>query len=75
MKASVQVASNSLIKSTILTLYRVSQKERQIFWQGIVSVILNREMYMYMCPVANGFRDYFDVKQTLLLKGSKTSCN
>jgi hypothetical protein len=37
--------------------YTVSQEERSIFWEVIVSVILSRKMYMYMCPIPNGFRD------------------
>jgi hypothetical protein len=38
------------------SLYRVSQRERSIFWEAIVSVILNKKVYIYMCPVPNGFR-------------------
>jgi hypothetical protein len=38
------------------TLYRVSQEERSIFWDFIVSVILSKIVYMYMCPIPNGFR-------------------
>jgi hypothetical protein len=40
-----------------LTLYRVSQEERSIFWDVIVSVILSKTVYKYMCPIPNGFRD------------------
>jgi hypothetical protein len=28
-----------------------------IFWEVIVSVILSKKVYMYMCPIPNGFRD------------------
>jgi hypothetical protein len=28
-----------------------------IFWEVTVSVILNKQLYMYMCPIPNGFRD------------------
>ena len=35
----------------------MSQDERSIFWEVIVSVILNKNVYMNMCPVPNGFRD------------------
>jgi hypothetical protein len=35
----------------------VSQEERTIFWEVIVSVILSKKIYMNMCPIANGFRD------------------
>jgi hypothetical protein len=33
------------------------QKERSVFWEVIVSVILSKNMYIYMCPIPNGFRD------------------
>jgi hypothetical protein len=41
-----------------LRLYRVSQEERSIFWEVIVSVIRSKNVYMYMyvCPIPNGFR-------------------
>jgi hypothetical protein len=35
----------------------MSQEERSIFWEVIVSVILRKKVYMYMCPIPNGFRD------------------
>jgi hypothetical protein len=38
-------------------VHRVSQEERSIFWEVIVSVILNKKLYMNMCPISNGFRD------------------
>jgi hypothetical protein len=28
-----------------------------MFWEVIVSVILSKDMYLYMCPIPNGFRD------------------
>ena len=34
----------------------VSQEERSIFWEVIVSVILSKNVYMNMCPIPNGFR-------------------
>jgi hypothetical protein len=37
-------------------IYRTSQEERTIFWEVIVSVILSKKVYMYMCPIPNGFR-------------------
>jgi hypothetical protein len=44
--------------STIyIYIYRVSQEERTIFWEVIVSVILSNKLYMNMCPIPNGFRD------------------
>jgi len=38
-------------------IYRVSQEERSVFWDVIVSAILNKNVYMNMCPIPNGFRD------------------
>ena len=38
-------------------IFRVSQEERSIFWEVIVSVILSKNVYMNMCPIPNGFRD------------------
>jgi hypothetical protein len=38
-------------------LYRVSQEERSIFWEVIVSAIPSKKVYMYMCPIPTGFRD------------------
>jgi hypothetical protein len=37
----------------IPSLFRMSQEERSIFWE----VILSKKVYMYMCPIPNGFRD------------------
>jgi hypothetical protein len=37
--------------------YRVSQEERSVFWEVILSVILSKKLYMYMYPTPNGFRD------------------
>jgi hypothetical protein len=42
---------------SIFGVYRMSQEERSIFWEVIVSVILSKKVYMYMCPIPNGFRD------------------
>jgi hypothetical protein len=38
-------------------LYRVSQEERSIFCEVIVTVNLSKQVYMYMWPIPNGFRD------------------
>jgi hypothetical protein len=38
-------------------IQRVSQEERTIFWEVIVSVILSKKLYMNMRPIPNGFRD------------------
>jgi hypothetical protein len=39
------------------THIQVSLKERSIFWEAIVSVILSRVVYIYMCRVPDGFPD------------------
>jgi hypothetical protein len=39
-----------------VSIYRVLQEERSISWEAIVSVILSKKFYMYMCPIPNGFR-------------------
>jgi hypothetical protein len=44
-------------KINIRSIYRVSQEERSIFWEVIVSVILSKNLYMKMCPIPNGFRE------------------
>jgi hypothetical protein len=38
-------------------IYRVSQEERSIYFKFIVSVILSKKLYTYMCPIPNSFRD------------------
>ena len=45
------------IKGTHFFVYKVSQEEKSIFWEVIVSVILSKSVYMNMCPTPNGFRD------------------
>jgi predicted transport protein len=46
----------------------VSQEERSIFCEVIVSVILSKKkVYMYMCSIPNGFRD-----RAISLYSSKT---
>jgi hypothetical protein len=38
-------------------IYKMSQEERSLFWEVIVSAILSTKVYMYMCPIPNGFQD------------------
>jgi hypothetical protein len=33
------------------------QEESLVFWEGIISVILSKKVYVYMCPIPNCFRD------------------
>jgi hypothetical protein len=40
-----------------MLIYRLSEEERSIFWDAIVSAILSKKLCMYMCPIPNGFRD------------------
>jgi hypothetical protein len=35
----------------------MSQEERSIFLEVIVSVTLSKKVYLYMYPIPNGFRD------------------
>jgi len=35
----------------------MSQEAISIFWEVTVSVILSKKLYMYMCPIPNGFLD------------------
>jgi hypothetical protein len=32
-------------------------EESSIIWEVVVLVILSKKVYMYMCPIPNGFRD------------------
>jgi hypothetical protein len=34
---------------------RVSQEERSVFWEIIVSVILSEKVFIYVCPTSNSF--------------------
>ena len=43
--------------TTVKVSYRVSHEERSIFWAVIISLILSKKVYMYMCPNPNGFRE------------------
>jgi hypothetical protein len=40
-----------------LKIYTVTQEDRSIFREVILTVILGKEMYTYMCHIPNGFRD------------------
>jgi hypothetical protein len=42
---------------SVLRLYRMFQEERSIFSEVMVSVFLSKKVYIYMCPIPNGFRD------------------
>jgi hypothetical protein len=33
------------------------QEERSVFREVMVSVFLSKKVYIYMCPIPNGFRD------------------
>jgi hypothetical protein len=47
------------LSTDLKALYGMSQEERSIFREVIVSVILSKKVYMYIhvCPIPNGFRD------------------
>jgi hypothetical protein len=53
---TIILVSASLNGDFSSSVYRVSQ-ERSIFSEVIVSAILIKKLYMYMCPIPNGFRD------------------
>jgi hypothetical protein len=40
-----------------IRVLQVSHEEKSIFWEVTVSVVLSKNMYMYMCPIPNGFPD------------------
>jgi hypothetical protein len=35
----------------------VFQEEMSIFWEVAVSVILSKKVYMFLCPIPNGFQE------------------
>jgi hypothetical protein len=35
----------------------VFQEKRSVFWEAIISVVISKKGYMYMCRIPNGFRD------------------
>jgi hypothetical protein len=49
--------SNRLHSDISHTTPILHNHESSIFWEVIVSVILSKKVYMYMCPIPNGFRD------------------
>jgi hypothetical protein len=34
-----------------MAVYRMVQEERSVFWEVILSDILSKTVYMYMCPI------------------------
>jgi hypothetical protein len=38
-------------------MYSVSQGERSVFWEVIVSVIPSKKVYICLCPILNSFQD------------------
>jgi hypothetical protein len=38
-------------------IYRMPQEKRSVFREVIVSLILSKKVYRYVCPVPNGFQD------------------
>jgi hypothetical protein len=64
--------------------YRVSQEERSLFQEVIVSVIRSRRLYMYPRPVTNGFQHRavsayisktFDRKEILRIVSNAVTCS
>jgi len=48
---------SNLVETSDQAIYRMSQEERSIFWEVIISVILRKNVYMNMCPIPKIFRD------------------
>jgi len=48
---------NNVSLFSVLIFIRVSQEERSVFWEVIVSAILSKNLYMNMCPIPNGIQD------------------
>jgi hypothetical protein len=46
-----------LLKSQYNLIYRMSQEDRPIFWEVMVSAILSKNVYMYMYLIPKSFRD------------------
>jgi hypothetical protein len=44
----------------------MSQEEGSLVWEVLVTVILSKQVYMYMCPIQNGYLD-----RDILLYSSK----
>jgi hypothetical protein len=40
---------NIAFSKIFVSLYRVSQEERSIFWEVIVKVIVSKTVYIYTC--------------------------
>jgi hypothetical protein len=61
-------------ESTLYARVELSQEEMSMFWEVTVSVILNKKVYMYTCPIPNGFRDRDISLYSSLVKTSNTPC-
>jgi hypothetical protein len=44
------------LEITYMDIYRMFQEEVLIFWEFILSFILSKKLFKYMCPIPNGFR-------------------
>jgi hypothetical protein len=47
----------NVFSKIFVSLRRMSQDERSIFWEDIVSVIVSKKLHVHMCPIPSGFRD------------------
>jgi hypothetical protein len=57
MTTIMMVVIIMMVIDECLVAHTVSQEERSIFWEVIVSVILSKKLFMYMCPIPDGFQD------------------
>jgi hypothetical protein len=52
---NIKFTAVSFWRYTRTHIYRMSQEEKSVFWGG--HSISRSNVYMYMCPIPNGFRD------------------
>jgi len=51
------IFQNSVLHIKTPLVYTVSQEDRSVLWEIIVSIILSKNVYMNMCPIPKDFRD------------------
>jgi TctA family transporter len=61
--------TNSEIKfrSSLFIIYRMFQEEMSIFWEVIISIILSKKLYMYMCTILVSEIELFHCRDPKLL--------
>jgi len=46
---------NRILSNTDFSLYRVIQEERSVFWEVIVSVVVEIKVLMTLCVILRGY--------------------